>query len=335
MSAPSYATVEQLQAAADFKTTAYETDRLKRHLLAASRQIEERFHRRFYPLTQTVTYTDPPTVTPRRTQNAGFWLEDDLLALTAATVDDVAQTVADIELYPSAYGPPYSWIGLTGSDIDVTGRWGYSEDSEFVGIITENLGASTGAVDINDGAAAEIGILDLIKINDEQILVTGKTWKDTGDNTSGALTADVSDTTVTAGDDYTVGELILIDSERMLIVDKTGSDLTVKRGWDGSVLAAHSSGADVYAQRTINIDRGAAGTTAAAHSSNDQINRSVPPQAITELCIAEALVKYAQETAGYARTIGSGDNERESKGPGLAQARRDAEPYRRTRFAAV
>src|SRR3546814_19132909 len=73
-------------------------------------------------------------------------------------------------------------------------------------------------------------------------------------------TVDVTDGTL-----FFVGELILIDSERMRIVDITGNNLTVVRAYGGATLAAHSLGADVYVSRRLTVDRGALGTTAAPH----------------------------------------------------------------------
>jgi len=337
MARPTYATVEQLQAATDFKTTAYETDRLRRLLESSSDLIDRKFHRHFYPLTETRTYTDPPFVTPRRTTSTGFFLEADLQSLSSATVDTVAQTVGDIELYSSTYGPPYSWAGTTGSTIVLVGVWGYTNDSESVGTITANIGTTT-ATTCACSNSALIGIGDLITVNSERMVVTAKAQLDTGvDFSSGGTTADMSDVAVTMdGAGLNVGEIILADSEKMLIVEYNSATevATVKRAYDGSVLATHTT-PSVYAPRTLTITRGATGTTAATHTSADAITRNIAPAQITSLCIAEALVAYSQEASGYARTIGSGENTREAKGVGLAAARRDASVYQRRRWAAV
>ena len=337
MARPTYATVEQLQAATDFKTTGYETDRLKRLLESASALIDRKFHRHFYPLTETRTYTDPYFTTPRRTTSSGFWLEADLQSLTSATADSTAQTVGDIELYSSTYGPPYSWVGLTGSDIDLVGVWGYTNDTESAGTITANI-ASTTATTCACSNSSAVGLGDLITINSERFIVTGKAMLDTGvDFSSGGTTADVSDNAITMdGAGLLVGETILADAEKMLIVEyNSGTEVaTVKRAYDGSILATHTT-PSVYAPRTLTITRGATGSTAATHTSADAISRNVAPPLITSLCVAEALVGYEQEASGFARTIGSGDNTREAKGVGLAAIRRDASVYQRRRWAVV
>jgi hypothetical protein len=120
-----------------------------------------------------------------------------------------------------------------------------------------------------------------------------------------------------------VDETILIGSERMLVVDVAGSTLTVKRAWDGSVLTTHASGADIYALRTLTVARGAYGTTAATHSDTAALARHVCPALVRDYALGVALVQLLGEQAGYARTAGSGEGQREVTGRGLAQLRRD------------
>jgi hypothetical protein len=130
----------------------------------------------------------------------------------------------------------------------------------------------------------------------------------------------VSITGVTAGT-ITVGETLLVDSERMLVVDVAGTTLTVKRAWDGTVLAAHTSGADLYAPRTVTVTRGALGSTAATHTISTALTRHVVPGPVRELSVAETVNLLLQRQSGYARTVGSGDNVRESSGRGLRSLR--------------
>jgi hypothetical protein len=133
-----------------------------------------------------------------------------------------------------------------------------------------------------------------------------------------ALASDVT-IAVTTGTSYAVGEILLLDSERMLIVDIAGNNLTVKRAWDGTVLAAHT-GSTIYAPRRLTVTRGAVGTTAATHSNGAAITRHVVPGLIKELCVAEALNTLLQEGGGYSRVFGPGagiirgDGQRHSPG---------------------
>jgi hypothetical protein len=100
---------------------------------------------------------------------------------------------------------------------------------------------------------------------------------------------------------YTPDEVLLLDSERMLITD-VSSVLTVKRAWDGSTLAAHTA-PTVYAARTLTVQRGALGTTAATHASAAPAYRWDPPGPVNALTIAEAMEQLLQEQAGYSRTV--------------------------------
>ncbi len=333
---PTYATVEQLQAAADYKPTAYEAARLRRILAAASRRIDLRLHRHFYPLTETVTYTRPTLAKPSTSTSTGFFLNRDLLSVSTVTVDDVAQTVADIELWPSQYGPPYSWLGITGSDIVIAADWGFSNDTAVASTLDGALSDTTGtSVDIDDSSV--VGIGDLIIVDSERMVVTARVQKDIAQNIQGNLAKDTSVVTVPVEDGTLIleGEALLVNAEEMLVLAISANNATVKRAWNGSVLAAHTSGDDIFAPRTLTVERGAAGSTAATHLTAAAITRNVPPAAITDLCIAEAINTYEQETAGYAREVGAGETQREARGIGLADARKEATGYLRVRKAAV
>ncbi len=336
--APSYATVEQLQAAADYKPTAYEAARLGRIVDAASRRIELRLHRHFYPLTETVTYTRPTLAKPHTSTSTGFFLNRDLISLSAVTVDDGVKTapqLAAIELWPTQYGPPYSWLGVTGSDIVIVADWGFSNTTAPAGALAEALDASETAVDVTDSSA--IGIGDLAIVESERMVVTGKAQLDIAQNIQGNLAADTAVVTVPVEDGTVIfaGESLLVNAEEMLVLAISANNLTVKRAWNGSVLAAHTSGDDIFAPRTLTVERPAAGSTAATHADTTALTRNLPPAAITDLCIAEAISTYEQETAGYAREVGAGETATEARGVGLADARRETVGYLRVRKAAV
>jgi hypothetical protein len=137
---------------------------------------------------------------------------------------------------------------------------------------------------------------------------------------SGVSTASASDVAlgVSDGTKFAVGELLLLDSERMLIVDIAGGVLTVKRAYDGSVLGIHS-GATIYAPRLLTVVRGTLGTTAATHLINAAVARQAPPSLVRDLNLAEAANQVLQETSGYALVVGEGDTVRPASGAGLAE----------------
>lgn len=329
MTFPYYATVEQVARATDFKSTSLQYSSIARLLDAASRNIEEAHHRHYYPLTETVTYD-------LRTGGVGFWLERDLYTLTSVVADGTAVALAGVTLYPLHFGPPYSWVEVPGQVIELTGVWGYSADEQAAGALSAAMSDETGT-DASVTDASKVGIGDLIKIGDERMVVTDKALADTTANLAANLDALESAATVAVntGSLVKTGEVITVGSERMLVISIASNNLTVKRAWDGSVLAAHTSSDDVYAPRTLTVERGAVGTTATTHLTAAAITRNVAPGPIVELCIAETIVALEQESAGYGRVVGSGENQREARGVGLEDARRRADRFRRVRMAAV
>jgi hypothetical protein len=81
----------------------------------------------------------------------------------------------------------------------------------------------------------------------------------------------------------------------MLIDDIAGNTLIVKRGWDGTVLAAHTTGATIYAPRTLTVTRGALGTTADIARPRRPSTGGNPPAPSKQLCVAEALTTLTAE----------------------------------------
>ncbi|MFI9235771.1 hypothetical protein [Streptomyces sp. NPDC053079] len=330
-----YATREDVKEALDFKETARANGRIDRALESASRSVEGLLHRRFYPHTATRYWDWPSEQTARPWR---LWLdESELISVTALSSGGAAIATSNYNLEPNRSGPPYSRIELKLStsaafgggsthqrDIAVTGLWGYRNDETLVADVDEAMSASETDLDVTTSTG--IGVGSVLRVGSERLLVTGKAMKDTGVNIDAgdsltASAADVSLTMSTLTAAPAVDEVILIGSERMLVVDVAGSVLTVKRAWDGSTLAAHSGGADIYAPRTLTVTRGALGTTAAAMSAGDDIYRWDPPGPVRELTIAEALTSLLQGQSGYARVVGSGEAQREAAGRGLHDLR--------------
>lgn len=342
-----YCTREMVQRALDVKETARQAGQIDRAIEAASDQLDGGatganrgagiLKRKFFPEVET-RYFDWPNSQWARSWR--LWLDQhDLVSVTALTAGGTTISAADYFLRPDD-GPPYTRVEIdldssaafsSGNThqraISITGTWGYGADTASAGTLAEALDASETGVDVSDSAA--IGVGDLIAVDSERMLVASKSMLDTGvsvdaGDSLAASASDVSITMSTTTNAPVVDEVILIDSERMLVVDVAGSVLTVKRAWDGSVLAAHAGGTDIYAPRTLTVVRGAYGTTAATHTTSTAISRHVPPPLVRDLALGLALVQLLGEQAGYARTAGSGDNQREVTGRGLDRIRRDA-----------
>ncbi len=330
---PAYVTRETVLDVGGFGSVI--ADKIDRAIFAQSRNIDETLHRHFFPLTAAVTFHEPYECSSHVGSSA-FWLNSDLQSASGITVDGTANT--DYTLLPKE-GPPYNRIVIDSFfqvDTIITGVWGYSADTTAAGALSANIAAAgTATCDVTDSSL--IGVGDLITINTERMIVTGKTAIDTTVNVNDTLTADANDVTVTVtdGSGFNAGEEILIDSERMLITDIATNDLTVTRAYRGSTLAGHSTATDVYAYRRLSIDRGSTGSTAATHTAADTITVNTPPPVIRDWCLAEVLNQLAQEGSSYARVVGSGDNQREARGAGLVDIRKAGSRLRRVRKAAV
>ncbi|MFG3510246.1 hypothetical protein ACGF5F_32640 [Streptomyces sp. NPDC047821] len=322
-----YCTREDVQRALDVKETARNARQIDRAIEGASRSVETLCHRRFYPVVATRYWDWPDGRTSRPWR---LWLDDnELISVTTITSGGTTIPSTDFFLEPVRSGPPYNRVeidldssaafggGATHQrSIAITGLYGYRNDETAVGALAEALDASEASIDITGAASAELGVGSVLRVDSERMIVTGRSMLDTGQNLGGAgLTAQANSVTVavTDGTAYAIDEVILVDSERMLIVDIAGNSLTVRRAWDGSVLAAHTAGTDIYAPRTLTVTRGALGTTAATHTPATSVYRWNPPGPVRQLTLAEAISTLTLEQAGYSLMLRSGETGSERK----------------------
>lgn len=321
---PVYATREAVKAASGFTET---TDALvDRAIAAASRVIEGQCHRVFYPTTATRVFDWPP---PQTSRSWRLWLDhNSLISLTSMTIAGTAATVSEFNLEPANDGPPYdsievdlstaaAWSASTTHQqaISIVGVWGYDNITEEAGTTAEDMTDSETDLSVTNGGLFGVG--DLLTIGGERVSVEEIEFEDTAVNTDDTIAESKSDTSIPTADETgnVAGETIRINDEQMLITSTTTGNLNVRRAQNGTVLAAHASGDDIYANRLVTIDRGVTGKVAS--SSGAAITKQVYQPLVVQWCIAEAVVQLAQQSAGYARTAGSGDNQRETVGLGL------------------
>lgn len=348
---PWYATREAVKEALDSAETARNNRRVDRALEQASRSVELSCHRPngFFP-TYTTKYKEWPDDQGSRAYR--LWLDaDEVIELTAVVSGGSSVPLTDVFLEPANYGPPFELVevSLASSSgwsagnthqraVALTGLFGHSNDEEPAGALSSAgvVSLSTTSVDVTDSAA--LGVGDLVRVDEERMIVTDKRMATTSQTLQTPVTAATSDVTVavTNGAAFAIDETILLDAERMRVVDIAGNNLVVKRAWDGSVLAAHT-GSTIYALRTLTVERGALGTTATTHAGSVTAYRWLPPGPVESLTVARALVQLGQESSQYARTSGSDDNQREIRGVGLIQLTKDvkANYARKARFRTV
>lgn len=332
-----YATVDAVMRAVEISASADADAQIRRALESASRTIDGDVDgagiigRRFYPLVATRYF---PVLSTRDPSTLSLGKED-LIAATTVTsgVTTIPAGTGGYFLRPQD-GPPYTELVLdTGTystwpspgvqGVGILGVWGYRADETAAAILNEALDASETDVDLT--APRDIGVGTILRIDAERMIVTDRTLVSTGQTLLTPVDAYNQDRSiaVTSGAAFTVGEVIVLDAESMIITSIAGNTLIVRRGWDGSALAAHTT-PTIYAYRTFTVTRGALGTTAATHTTSTAVYRHVVPALAESLCIAETADILVQEGAAYARQASAGDGQTIALGGGLADIRERA-----------
>ena len=353
ISRPCYVNRERVTAVPDIKFTARFTDSVDRAIESASDAIDGVCHRRFYNIDET-KYWDWPNF--QRAYPWRLWFDQSDIA--DVTVNPpVVHTGGDgidgtqvlipanqIKWGPWNYAPPFTFLELDRAtnaafgfgktpqrDITITATFGYWLKLKSAGSLATALTDTTSTV-ITVTNAAALGVGDVATIDTERMLVTERNMADTTQNQqgTGCSTASSADTalTVTDGTKFFSGETLLLDNERMNIIDISANILTVRRAWDGTVLQVHS-GARIYAGRQLTVTRGDLGTTAATHANNATININVVPAAVRDYALALALVQVLDETGGFTDAQGSGS----SRISGIGKSLGDKLDYVVTKYA--
>lgn len=337
-----YATREQVARSLEVFNSARANPIIDSKIAAASLSVEGRMHRRFYPEVRTIKADWPNySYSPSWDFDLGI---NEMISVSGVVSGGVSISPSNVILRRAdgRVEPPYTMlqISLASSasfsagntfqqSLAITGLFGWNDTDTSIAsaALGGNINASVTTLVLNPvGGIYDVGVGSITLIGTERVILTQRRMSDTTINTAGTLAVLQSAQTlaVTDGTNFAVGEVILIDAERMRIVDVAGNNLIVDRAWDGTTLAAHSSGVDVFALRTFTAKRGALGSTAASHTLADSAYAHVFPELITELCVAEAVTLLEQNAGGYARVIGSGASTREAKGEGLADIRDQA-----------
>lgn len=329
-------TREDVQRALDVKSTARSAAQIDRIIADVTTSVEGLLRRKFYPTVATRKF-DWPDLPTGGAYPWRVWLNQyELIQADTVTSGGVVIPPAGYLLEPVNDGPPYDRIEINlGSQysfnsaaswqqsLSIAGTWGYDLTTAPAGTLAAALSNTTGTtVDLTDGA--HLGVGSLVAVDAERMLVTGRQALTSGQTVQapGVASSDaVTSVPVSDGTFFQVDEPILVDAERMLVVDIAGNTLVVKRHWDGTVLASHSAGATVYTIRRFTVVRGVFGTAAATHSLSAPVTVHVPPALVSSLSIAEAENRLMAEEAGYARTIGTGDNLRNMSMAGLNDLR--------------
>lgn len=232
--------------------------------------------------------------------------------------------------------------------ISGTGTWGFTAAADSVATLASNVGQNDTAITVSNGASVGAGDLVILgygqgtapypaaagyagalaPVTGERILVTDKTAVAAGLTLSGAgCTSEVnSDNQLSvtgAGTAPQQGETVQVDGEQMLVESVAGGVATVIRAWNATTITTHSTGAAVYAYRSLSVNRAILGTAyqasdPAAYESGAAVYRHRPPGLVRDLCLAEAVNRVLQEGSGYSRTVGGGEAQMPASGLALA-----------------
>lgn len=324
-----YTTVEALSKALGAKSTAFSDSDIRRAVAAGSADVDDVVQwvpGAFRPW-RTTLYFDWPSK-----QTASYYKlyldANPLISVELLTAGGLSLPPSNFFLEPSAYGPPYKRIeinrgtssafsysaGTPQHAVGVLGLWGLGDQRADGGTLVGTVNASTTVLVCSDGS--RLGIGDHIVIDTERMEVTGKTWSNTATLAAPGLTASSAGTsfTLSAGA-VLAGELLLIDSERVLVLDVAGSTIIVQRAQDGTVLAAHTTGATVWARRGLTVTRAAQGTIAGGHTTGVAISRHAVPGDVEALAIASGIVTHLSEQSGYSNS-GAGSGATATVAPG-------------------
>lgn len=317
--------------AADVKATAYLAGEIDEAIQSGARAIDRLCHRGdetrpgFAPWTGTITYDWPGL---NNNSAYRFHLNQNALSSLTTAVSGGLTITTNTILRPET-GPPYGMVDVDqGTSSLFTNNSGAGQRSlaltgVFCGCrVRERTLASwqlSGALSDSAETAsidAPLGVGNLIRVGTERMLVTERAWVDSGQGGSLTASRDAQSMTVATASAFLAGEEILVDAERMLVRDVAGDNIIVQRAISGSTLAAHTTAA-IFWSRSFTLQRAALGTTAASHLDNAQVYVYEPPAPIEQLNIAYALDQRAQESSAYARTVGTGDAERQAGGGGI------------------
>lgn len=319
-----YVYVEDIQSSLDVKPSAYMMREVLRACRTGSRMVDAFCHRTLYPHFDTLTFDYPGS----RSTTSALWLDaNEVITVSALTSDGVTIPASTGYLLRPNDGPPYNRIELNRDSsyafaggpqdaVSLAALYGFRDDEVAETVLTDAVGSTSAASITVDRPAGGVG--SLLRIDTERLLLLGKSFVTSG-QTAPALTqtAGIVTMTVSDGSVFTEGEILLIEAERVEVVDIASNTLTIRRAVNGTTLSAHTIGATIYWQHVLIVERGAVGSTAATHLDAAPVYRWEPPSEARDLAQAYAEDVFLQRNAGYARTSGQGENERPVSGRGI------------------
>lgn len=154
------------------------------HVLAASREVELRLGRGFYPYTGMNAYRWPPFAVAYSWE---VYTDDDILSVSsvqvaAGGIGAVPIALTQYYLEPQQFGAPYNRleVDLSSSDVlqagptpqrsvQITGQWGYCATLAAAGLLTSGINATATTLTVSTPVAVQQG--DVILIDSEALFI--------------------------------------------------------------------------------------------------------------------------------------------------------------------
>jgi hypothetical protein len=308
-----YVTREEIKRTLDSKHSAWNYDMLDRNAMQASDSVDNLTNCTFFP-EDDIRYADWPnfqSAYPWR-----IWLDEDIVAVSPLIQLSSGGVVIPSNQYilRPDNGPPFRSIELLrntsagfggGStsqrDVQIQATFGWWYRFLTAGTLAAAMSDTTSTtITVSNGAVPGVG--DMILVDTERMIVQDRAAIDTTVSFTGLGTASAQDNQVQvpSAAAFSIGETLLADDERLLLVDAIGNTLITKRAWDGSQLAAHTGGT-LWALRSLTVTRGDLGTTAATHANGKAVSVLAIPPLVKELATAWAVAGVTQGPAAYSQ----------------------------------
>lgn len=253
ITSPVYATRETVKRALDIKETARANEQVDRLLEAGSRTIDGDLHRVFYPRLQTLRWDCPDSQSGRPWR---LWLDDhELISVSALVSGGVTVPASDYLLYPDD-GPPYDRLEI---DRSSSSAFSVGDTGQKATVITGLWGGAPLTL-------ADVGAL------------------------VAAINSSVGALTVLNGALVGIGDLLLIDSEYLLVTD---------RGWLTSTQTVQTPLTASAANTTVAV------TTGSAFSNGEVILLDAETMLIVGVAGNNLIVRRAWDGSALATHSGS------------------------------
>jgi len=250
----------------------------------------------------------------------GDWVSiNPLLTVSSVKINDVESSEYSLEPRNRKWiNGPYTGISFEntclwpGDIIKISGEWGLY-DAEIETEFSITLDNTLKTFSLSNGGYFSPGMV--LHIDDEQMLIVsgnGSNGSPAPIDSEANLSVDIESNMieqiidVSDGTKFSENEVIRIGSENMLVEKISGNELTVRRGWNLSIISEHSADDDIYVYRSYQVERGVNGTEAGSHD-DAAITVYVVPEDVNWLCRQITALMIKKASSGFTGIVGNSE----------------------------